>query len=321
MRPSLRLCLAATALTAAACSTTTRAGTAPAKTTTSHPGPATTTTTATGAPGSATALPADPRTAALALGRAVLRRVPLPPGTTPTAAPSKWLTGPPQAEGTPDQIDTALNATTSMAPSAALAYFSTHPPAGLAVTMDGTGSVTGPHQPTLAYRIAYIAGLAPWVDTATISDSVIESAVPGRTDLRVDVQITWLPPKPPGVTVPIGDTVAVVSVTETHAPQPGLSLPAPKQVTVTDPDVVRRLRAAADGLPAAYPAPINCPLQVGTLYRVAFAPVAGSAPNLTFSTAGCPGVWVTRADGSTADLGLDAAFQSAYDDVLGLPRP
>jgi hypothetical protein len=109
-----------------------------------------------------------------------------------------------------------------------------------------------------------------------------------------------------------------VAITESQAAQPGLNLPAPRQVTVTDPATLAQLISAANGLPAAYPGAVSCPADFGTRYQVAFELRPGAAPNLTFTAGTCGFVTVTRADGSTAGLGNDTAFSTAYDRVLGL---
>ncbi|MGH9121849.1 MAG: hypothetical protein ACRDYC_07860, partial [Acidimicrobiales bacterium] len=127
-----------------------------------------------------------------------------------------------------------------------------------------------------------ISGMPSGVSSAVILISAaVNSGTATQTDVRVDAQVTWLPPKPAGLTVPAADTVAVVSIVETEPPQPAVPSPPPRSVTVTDPATLDTLRSAADGLPTALPGARSCPATFGTEYAVAFALGPGDAPNTT----------------------------------------
>lgn len=127
-----------------------------------------------------------------------------------------------------------------------------------------------------------------------------------------------LPPRTLGITVPPGDSVAIVSVAYIELPVPAGGVPPPRSVTVTDPATVASLRATADGLPTAPPGEHRCPV-AGTVYKMAFAPAPDVPPDIGFTDVGCGNVDVIVGDSGPVALATDAAFVDACAAVLGLP--
>ena len=278
-------------------------------------------TTTAGTPTSDTAV--HDQTSAQTLAQALVDQISLPPGSRAVAtAPTPELDQPPQETGTPNLADAARFAVVPLDAAAVLAYARTHPPNGYTAENSGSGSTSGPHQPTEDYLMENVSDMPSGVDSATVLASVVEGSPDStHTYIRLDAQVTWLPPKPAGLTVPADDTVAVVSVTETQPPQPQMNLPAPHQVTITDPAQFDQLRSAANGLQPGLPGPRSCPADVGTRYHVEFKLTTDSPPDITFTAGSCGDVSVTRGDRSSGDLADDAAFSNAYLGALGLPTP
>lgn len=278
--------------------------------------PASTTPTSGSDPTTTTAV--HSRTAALALARSLLRRAVLPPGVHPAQAPpAASLRSAPSSSSTPDEAQATRFATTGQSMAATYAYLQAHRPPGSTAGMTGSGSAGG--TVTVKFLGDTFGGMPAGVDNAQLLLSVAPLHG-GGTGIRVDAQVTWLPTKPAAATVPSGDEVAVVSITETMPARIWRQekLPAPRRVTVTDAATVRRLRAAADGLPMSLPGPRSCPADVGTRYVVAFARAAGAPPDRTYVAGSCDLVSVTGTSGRTiAVLADSTGFDAAYRAVLG----
>lgn len=256
------------------------------------------------------------RTAALALASSLLRRAVLPPGVHPAQAPAASLRSAPSSSSTPDEAQATRFATTGQSMAATYAYLQAHRPPGSTAGMTGSGSAGG--TVTVKFLGDTFGGMPAGVDNAQLLLSVAPLHG-GGTGIRVDAQVTWLPTKPAAATVPSGDDVAVVSITETMPARIWRheKLPAPRRVTVTDAATVRRLRAAADGLPMSLPGPRSCPADVGTRYVVAFAR-AGAPPDRTYVAGSCDLVSVTGPSGRTIAILADSTgFDHAYRAVLG----
>jgi hypothetical protein len=158
-----------------------------------------------------------------------------------------------------------------------------------------------------------IGGLPAGVPSATVLLAATAGTV-GRVDLRVDAQVTWLPPKPIGLTVAASDTVAVVSVREAAPPAQVARehLLPPRRVVVRAGRTFDRLRAAADYLPTALPGVVSCPDDLGTSYLVAFASTTAAAPSISFTADNCGYVTVHTA-GHTVDQGGDGRTWSVAE--------
>lgn len=258
------------------------------------------------------------RLAAEQLAVALLDRSKLPPSAKPTsAAPSRAIAKAPQRPATANLAQATHFATASDTVPGAITFFEHHRPLGYTKNMSGQGrSNTGAGQvSTLSENLT---GMPLGVASATLLVSVASTS-PTRVGIRVDAQVTWLPAKPAGLTVPAADTTAVVSVTEMASPSQIAAehLPVPRRVVVGDPRRVEALRRAADGLTPALPGATNCPADMGTRYVVAFATSPTARPDMVFTAGSCGGVAVTAPRGKRLGvLANDAAFTNAYEQVL-----
>lgn len=110
----------------------------------------------------------------------------------------------------------------------------------------------------------------------------------GQTDIRVDAQVIWLPPRTPSETLPAG----VSAVTLTLGPDMNVHNSPPKPVTVTDAAKVRELVALINGLPTFPAGSYSCPEDGGARLVLTFSAHAGAPASAaaTVSLEGCEGV-------------------------------
>jgi hypothetical protein len=259
------------------------------------------------------------RAAAEQVADLVLHRVKLPPSSEGNrTAPSPALGNPPQRPATPDLAEATDFANASGTVAGTVAFFERHRPAGYTASGSGQGSSnTGTGQ--VATVMDALGDMPPGVASAQLLLSATQVSAQ-RVGIRVDAQVTWLPPKPAGLTVPARDTTAVVSITETASPSQVASehLPAPRRIVVSAPSQVERLRDAADGLVPAVPGVRSCPADLGTGYVVAFATLPTAAPDMTFAAGSCGFVQVTGRGGQhLGTLANDGMFTDTYDRMLG----
>jgi hypothetical protein len=234
--------------------------------------------------------------AATQVATALLGRVALPPGALRVASPpAPELRSAPQRQDTPDLAQATVLARTVLAPSQVVAYWQLHPPIGMTPDFSGEGSLGVKGTTAVQYLADNIGGMPPGVVHATLLLSVAPASG-GRTGMRVDAQVVWVPAKPAYTNVPAGDDTAFVAVEETLPPRvvEGEHLPALRRDVVTAPARLDALRAAADGLTMPVPGPMSCPADLGTRsvvtfarYVVAFARGSASPPNITFTTGAC----------------------------------
>lgn len=253
--------------------------------------------------------PVHDQASADTLARALVDRVSLPPGSRLlTAPPSRGLGTPPEQPETPDLADAVRFAVVPLDSASTLDFARAHPPGGYTTANSGSGTTSGPDQPTEQFLTQNVSGMPAGVDSAAILIAVVDSGS-SESDVRIDAEVTWLPSKPAWLTVPANDAAVVVALKETQAPQPP-DIPAPRTVTITDPTMVDRLRTAADGLQPALPGTRNCPADLGTRYNIDFKPTPADPPNISFTAGNCDEVTVTGPDGSTSQLGDDAASRA-----------
>lgn len=263
------------------------------------------------------------RATAEQVANVVLDRVKLPPSLEGNrTVPSPALGNPPQRPATSDLAQATHFFTAPGTMAKTLAFFERHRPAGYTASGSGQGSSdTGTGQ--VATVMDALGGMPPGVSSAQLLLSVTQISAQ-RVGIRVDAQVTWLPPKPAGLTVPARDTTAVVSITETASYSQVASehLPAPRRIVVSVPSQVERLRDAADGLVPAAPGVRSCPADLGTRYVVAFATSPTAAPDMVFTAGSCGFVQVTGRGGQhLSTLSNDTAFTETYDRVLGSGGP
>lgn len=260
------------------------------------------------------------RAQAAALARALLARTALPPGSRPVGHPPAAALGrPPEAPATSQLAQATRFAVTGQGVAPTLAYLRRHPPAGSAAG-GGSGRTSGAGGTTERYLLEPVGHLPPGAASAEVVVSVT-SLPSGGTGIRVDAQVTWLGTRPADSHVPAADRVAVVSVLHRLAGTSTRHVSPSRRVVVTDPAEVARLRAAADALAPAPAGVVSCPMDVGTVDVVAFAPSARAAPDLVLRAGSCGQVAVSTGAGRPITvLRADAAFTAAFRRALG-PAP
>lgn len=261
------------------------------------------------------------RAEAVALARAVLARAALPPGSRPVGHPPAATLGrPPEAPATSQLAQATRFAVTGQGVAPTFAYLRRHPPSGSPAAGGGSGRTTGPGGTTERYLLEPVVHLPPGAASAELVVSVTSLAA-GGTGIRVDAQVTWLGTRPAASRVPAADRVAVVSVLHRLAGTSTRHVSPSRRVVVTDPAEVARLRAAANALAPAPAGVVSCPMDVGTVDVVAFAPSATAAPDLVLRAGSCGQVAVSSGAGRPITvLRADAAFTAAFRRALG-PAP
>lgn len=203
---------------------------------------------------------------AAALARSLLNGAVLPPGSMPaTRAPVGVLGRVAQTPGTPNLAQATRFAVVPGSMAEAAAFLQTHRPHGVTSTTSGAGTLSDHGRVIEQTVIDTITGMPPGVASAQL----VLSVAPDGSDaaVRMDAQVTWVPAKPAAATVPAADAVATVSLRQTLPGwrHDGLRpLPSPRQVVVTAPGTIRRLRQAADDLPVQVPGVRSCPADFGT---------------------------------------------------------
>lgn len=120
--------------------------------------------------------------------------------------------------------------------------------------------------------------LSPIPGVLNARDLVVEvtGAGHGQTEIRVDAQVSWQPPRPVREWVPAA--ARVVTITQLTSQDPHARRP-PAPVTITDLAVVRQLAALADSLRLSTIGPgASCPPPPGGGIRLAFLARAGGPP-------------------------------------------
>lgn len=192
-------------------------------------------------------------------------------------------------------------------------------PAG--ATVLGTDEMSGPGT-TGEYGVTFDWPPVPGV----LDQRLLQAAatdVNGHVILRVDAMVTWLPPRPPGVTIPATATVVVVTLTLGMGPARPASTDPYGPATITDASRVARVAALVNSADMAQIGRFPCPADFGGNMRLEFraSPAGSVLDRVVIATSGCGGMTVTAADGTTARLrgGADPANQ--IESILGLPWP
>jgi hypothetical protein len=107
-------------------------------------------------------------------------------------------------------------------------------------------------------------------------DVEVASAGGGRTGIRLDAWVAWLPPRPASGLIP--PTASTVTIAELYTGSPAPKRrPAP--VTITDPGTVRKLAALINGLPlSTTPADTPCPFSLNPFLSLTFRARPGGPP-------------------------------------------
>lgn len=115
----------------------------------------------------------------------------------------------------------------------------------------------------------------------------VVSAGGGRTAIRVDAQVAWVPAKPADERVPSVARVVTVTVLPSNGPGGPARL---QSVTISDAATVRRIAALVDSLPLAPYMTVSCPAFDGGEVRLAFLGRVGGPVLAAVSSNmdGCP---------------------------------
>jgi len=218
---------------------------------------------------------------------AILAAFVAPPGARHLAAPPVGLKSPSDLPGTPDLVDKAGWWQVAGAPRQVLDWMKAHVPHRF--TLDGWGALdrgTGP-----IWSDSFDLPAVPGVLLSRQLVLNATSAGNGRTAIRVDAQVIWLPARAPGETIPAGATAVTLSLT----PEMNARNKAPAPVTVTDQATVRKLTGLIDGLPLFPEGTYSCPMDNGSSLVLTFRAGHGG-PALAVATVrltGCEGVNLT----------------------------
>ncbi len=221
------------------------------------------TTSATAAPAPASTI--DPHeTQAQATAEDLARRMQVDPAWTVVATlPVAVMSQPPSIPGTPNLATITERWTSPSSWSDTDAWIAAHPPSGLG--QSGSGSLADRSGTTLRTTT-----FAPRHGTDfDFGQEVLVSTAPlpgGGTAVRMDVQVTWVPTRPPAAVVAAGMSAVSVSVTwdGTSGPRP------PAAPTFTDHATIESLRRTVNGLSMPLPGVHSCPADVGLRYTLRF---------------------------------------------------
>jgi hypothetical protein len=140
----------------------------------------------------------------------------------------------------------------------------------------------------------------------------------GKTAIRVDGQVTWQPTRRASDLVPA--TARVVTLSEVAVLDPHPTLPAP--VTITDPNVVRRLTVLVNELPLATFTAASCPPPIGNELMLTFRASRGGPVLATVQGPGACGTMQFTLSGNEAPaLQIMGSFTQNVLAVAGLRWP
>jgi hypothetical protein len=232
-----------------------------------------------------------PRQRAEADAAAILAAFAVPPGASKlSAAPSAGqgvLKNPFQQPMDPDLVDDASWWQAPGTPGQVLAWETAHLSHRFSAGQSGSGQDGQVVYWADGFTLPAITGV---LDSRTLLVEAI-AAGGGKTDLRVDAQVTWIPARPASELVPS----AARAVTLSLLPNLNSGAKPPGPATITKPDQVRALAALINGLPEFPPAVYSCPAGfAGELVLTFRARPAGPAlAVVTVELSGCQGVDVT----------------------------
>jgi hypothetical protein len=280
---------------------------------------------------SSAAAPAEsPRQLALAEAATMLAAFGPPSGAVSSGRIAvSALSGPPEIPATADLATRTAWWRVPGQPQAVLAWVSSHPPAG--VTSPGRGWVGDPADP----QVRFDTFTMPTVPGVFAERSLIVSVAAdgaGITAMRVDAQVTWLPPKPASERIPAAARVVTITPLPgagPAAPAPGAEAPAPgaehlRPVTITSPATVARIAAVVDGLPRFPPGFYeSCPMDWGKGIRLTFRATL-TGPVLAVATGditGCEKVTLTVGGKQLPALWHPGQMQQQVLKIAGIHWP
>ena len=247
----------------------------------------------TGVPLASAKQPAPPpHQRAVADATAILASFAVPTGARKlSAAPSVGngvLKAPAQTLGTPDLVDKAEWWIASGAPQGVLAWEARH--LSHRFSSGGAGTGYGRSIATTWFQVFSLPGIPGVLDSRELVVLVVQDG--GKTAIRVDAQVAWLPARPASEKVPAAAKAVTISA------DPGLNQGArkpQKPVTITDPAKVRALTALINGLALFPPGVPDCPADFGGNLVLTFraGPRAPALAVATVDLSGCDGVDLT----------------------------
>ena len=247
----------------------------------------------TGVPLASAKQPAPPpHQRAVADATAILASFAVPTGARKlSAAPSVGngvLKAPAQTLGTPDLVDKAEWWIASGAPQGVLAWEARH--LSHRFSSGGAGTGYGRGIATTWFQVFSLPGIPGVLDSRELVVLVVQDG--GKTAIRVDAQVAWLPARPASEKVPAAAKAVTISA------DPGLNQGArkpEKPVTITDPAKVRALTALINGLTLFPPGAPDCPADFGGNLVLTFraGPRTPALAVATVNLSGCDGVDLT----------------------------
>jgi hypothetical protein len=229
-----------------------------------------------------------PRQRAEADAAAILASFAAPPGASRlSGAPSAGqgvLKKPFQQPADPDLVDDVSWWQAPGQPRQLLAWEQAHLPHRFSADGSGSGQDGQVVYWGDGFSLPAVTGV---LDSRTLLVEAV-AAGGGKTDLRVDAQVTWIPARPATEAVPSAARAVTLSLLpnmNSHAKLPG-------PVTITKPDQVRALAALIDGLPEFPPGMYSCPAAFGDALVLTFRarPAGPALAVATVELSGCEGV-------------------------------
>jgi len=199
--------------------------------------------------------------------------------------------------GTPDLVDDVEWWQAPGAPATVLGWETDHLPPRFSSGGTGSGSNGNAFFWSDNFDLPAITGV---LNSRGLEVEAVDAGG-GKTDLRVDAQVTWIPARPASEVVPS----AARAVTLSLLPNINVHTRLPGPVTITDPAQVRAIASLIDGLPEFPPGPYSCPAAFGDALVLTFRAQPGS-PALAVATvalSGCEGIDFTIGSREQPGLG------------------
>jgi hypothetical protein len=248
--------------------------------------------TTTAHPAAATAL--SPKQRAEADAAAILAAFVVPPGArklpgppTGQASQLKHITG---SSGSPNWIDKTGFWQVKGDPQQVLAWTASH--VGRSHTTGGlTTNLPVSGRPETVWELDYALPPVPAVEDTRQLTVEVADAGNGQTAIRVDAQVTWLPPHAASEMVSAAATAVTLSV----FPNGNRNKKPPQPETVTSPAAVRRITVMVNALPSFPPGPRECGFNQGTELVLTFlaAPKGRVLATALIQTGHCEEVFFT----------------------------
>lgn len=242
------------------------------------------------------------------LADSLLADVQLPAGSSPTSRVlTKWAAKAPLTPGTDDLIDHSKLWLVPLSTVDTIAFFHAHPPARTRITTSD-GYVGDPSGIEARYQGLEPVSLPAGIQSATIYETAT-TLTNGRSEVRVDAQVVWIPKEPAAERVPADTKAVIITRTPGTATTPaGLR---PVTVTITAPGQIASLAQLFDSL-SAVPT-TECVPPPAPSYRVAFAASPTATPTLVATSDSCNNLAVALDGNQEPTLRPTGAFTSTLD--------